>query len=247
MVPAAIKRILPNPVKHPLLTWSRWYWYRRGLPAQSEQDILIFKAVLSTAGDDGLRVFEWGSGASTIYYPKFLKSAGRKFDWYAIDNSRKWYEQGRAKILRAHLADRVHTHCSEFPAFWELPGYSPNDPVPPPQAYSGNANVQEYINWPKELGRPFDVIIVDGRFRRHCLLVGAEVLAPKGILILHDAQRTHYHSSLSIYSHVQFLETGVFPGTRAKSTIALCSMDDDSFIRQIARNSVPSKRLVKRV
>jgi hypothetical protein len=205
----------------------------RGLPAQTRGDISIFKEVLSTAGGQKTQVFEWGSGASTIYYSRFLESIGRKFEWHAIDNSRRWYQKGQREIRRSHLADHVHLYCSEFPAFWELPGYSPDSPVPPP-LYTSNANALKYVESPQDLGTPFDVVIVDGRFRRRCLLVAREVLAPNGIVILHDAQRTHYHPSLSLYPHVHFLETGVFPGTRTKSTIALCSLGDGSFIYQLA-------------
>lgn len=222
MVLTGIKKILPNPIKHPLLSCSGWYWYRRGLPAQSARDIWVFKEVLSTAEAERLRVFEWGPGASTIYYSKFLNSIGRRFEWYAIDNSRKWFRRVEERITRSRLTDQVHIYCSEFPAFWEMPEYSPDNPVPP-QSYSSSASVLKYVNFPKELAGRFDVIILDGRYRRRCLLVAAEVLAPRGIVILHDAHRTHYHSSLSVYSHVQFLETGVLPGTRTRSAIALCS------------------------
>jgi hypothetical protein len=130
MVPATIRKIIPTPDKHPVLACTGWYWYRPGLPAQSPADILVFKEVLSTIAGERLRVFEWGSGASTIYYSKVLKSLGRKFEWHSMDNSRKWCQRVHQKVLRAHLSDRVRVYCSEFPAFWELPGYSPDNPVP---------------------------------------------------------------------------------------------------------------------
>lgn len=232
MVSEFLKRYLPAFVKHPLLKINKWYWVMNGLPSQSSMDIKIFKEVLSASGGKHLRVLEWGSGASTIYYPKFLRSIGRQFQWHAIENSGFWYEKGLRQISKFGLTGRVHIHCSEFPPFWELPGYSGDTPIPPP-SYTISPNQVKYVELPEELEEQFDVVIVDGRFRRRCLLVSSKVLAPNGIVILHDAQRTHYHSSLSIYPNVQFLETGKLPGMRFTSTIALCGFGDDSLVRRI--------------
>lgn len=233
MVPTLIKRILPISVKHPLLAYAGWYWQLRGLPAQSWRDIAIFKEVMSTVEGQGLRVFEWGSGASTVYYPRFLTSLGRQFDWHAVDNSNEWRQRTREKIAKALLTERVQVHCSEFPAFWELPGYSYDHPKPP-QVYANSARVKEYVDWPKNLDGRFDLMIVDGRFRRRCLQVAAEVVAPQGVVISHDAGRTHYHSSLDLYTHVQFIKTGRLPGTSQGSSVALASFDGGSLIAALA-------------
>ena len=183
-------------------------------------------------------MFEWGSGASTIYYAQYLKANERKFEWHAVDNSRRWYQKVHGKIASAHMSHQVEIHCSEFPAFWELPGYTPEDPIPP-KSYGDNGNVSTYVGLPEELGGGFDVMIVDGRFRRRCLEVAAGTVAPKGIVILHDAERTHYHSALSLYPHIQFLQTGVLPGTVHKCSITLCSMDDGALIYQMGEKYGP--------
>ena len=230
MVPTSVKRILPTYIKHPLWASTRLYWQMRGLPEQSWRDISIFKEVLSKVEGRKLRIFEWGSGSSTVYYPKFLRSIGRQFDWYAVDNCKEWFQRGQEKIANAGLTGQVQIFCFDFPAFWQVPGYSYDNPVPP-QNYTSSANVTEYVDCPKQLTGRFDVIIVDGRFRRRCLEVAAELLAPQGIVILHDANRAHYHSSLALYPHVQFLETGLLPGMSQRSDIALCSFDSDAIIR----------------
>jgi hypothetical protein len=232
IVIARLIKPFPSLVKHPFLTFGGWVWNLRGLPSQSPRDISIFKDALLASQGHKLQVFEWGSGRSTIYYSKFLKSVGRDFEWHAMDNSPKWCERGQEKITRAHLSDQVHVYCSEFPAFWQLPGYTHNDIVLP-HPWSTSDNVLEYVDFPKRLGVQFDVIIVDGRFRRRCLLVAREVLASNGVVILHDAQRAHYHSSLSSYPHVRFLETGFLPGSTQKSTLALCSLVDDPLIPEM--------------
>ena len=234
MIPVAIKRVLPTKVKHPLLAYTRWYWELRGRPAQSSQDISIFKAVLCSAAASGnkIRVFEWGSGLSTIYYSQFLRARGIDFAWYAMENSRLWHDRVQAKIAQANLEDRVQISCADFPGFWQLPGFSANNLVPP-KSYTDGPGPREYIDKPKRIGIQFDVILIDGRFRRRCLLVSKEVLASKGTVVLHDAHKSHYLSSLAVYPQVEFLETGVLPGFRTKSTIALCSLDEPSLIDEI--------------
>ena len=212
----------------------------RGLPAQSRTDMAIFKDILSKVGGQKLRVFEWGSGSSTMYYSEFLKAMGRQFDWYAADNSKEWWTRGQEKVAKALLTEQVHIHCSEFPAFWELPDYSYENPIPPKE-YIDSDGVKDYINHPKSLGGQFDVVIIDGRFRRRCLQVAAEVLAAEGIVILHDAHRVHYHSSLDLYPHVQFLKTGGLPGTTLKSEITLASLTESQLITELTQKYLVSE------
>ena len=93
--------------------------------------------------------------------------------------------------------------------------------------------VAQYVETPKQIGGQFDVIIIDGRFRRRCLEVAAQVIAPDGIVILHDAQKTHYHPSLELYQQVKFLETGRLPGLRQNSTIAMASLKEVGLITEL--------------
>jgi hypothetical protein len=158
---------------------------------------------------------------------------GRDFSWTAMDNSPLWYKKTRQMIWKAGLSENVQVWCSEFPAFWELPDFSYSNPIPP-RSYIDDTKVLEYVNRPQQSKEEFDLIFVDGRYRRRCLIVARTVLAPQGIVILHDAQREHYHSSLSAYPQVQFLETGVFTGTRQMSTVALCGLGDNPLIGRLA-------------
>ena len=94
--------------------------------------------------------------------------------------------------------------------------------------------VKQYVEIPKTIGGQFDVMMIDGRLRRRCLQVAAEVVSPSGIVILHDAQKGHYHPSLELYPHVKFLETGILPGTNQTSTIALASFGAEKLISELA-------------
>ena len=45
----------------------------------------------------------------------------------------------------------------------------------------------EYVQSPLRLGKRFDVIVIDGRFRHDCVAVAAEVVEPNGMLILDNS------------------------------------------------------------
>lgn len=45
----------------------------------------------------------------------------------------------------------------------------------------------------------YDVIFIDGRNRRKCLEKAKELLAPKGVVMIHDADREYYHSAMEGY------------------------------------------------
>ena len=65
-----------------------------GLPAQTGKDIQIFKKYLIiTRLVKKLKVFEWGSGFSTIYYSEYLRKRGIAAEWHSIDNNRIWHEK----------------------------------------------------------------------------------------------------------------------------------------------------------
>ena len=67
-------------------------------------------------------------------------------------------------------------------------------------AYS---DLSEYINYPTTQGK-FDLIIIDGRGRKDCVVVAKDLLTENGILILHDANREWYHEPLKEFKFQEF-------------------------------------------
>jgi len=230
--PIAFKKHIPHKIKHPLITGTDWYWRTRSLPAQSLQDIAIFKEILANVTGSKINVLEWGAGRSTFFYPEYLLSIDRDFSWRAMENSTEWHQICTAKLSETQLKHKVQIDCFNFPPFWDLDGYSP-DPSLLAAEYDNNPNVESYVNYPLSLETKFDLIVIDGRFRRKCLVTSREVIAPGGLVVLHDAQKVHYHSSLSCFSKVEFLETGKLPGTSQRSTIAICALDNNAIFDRI--------------
>ena len=156
----------------------------------------------------GLRidVLEWGSGGSTVYFTQFLKNKGIAYTWTSIEYSKVWYEK-----ISSILKDDKNVSIVLFDV--------------------GNTNVKqpdipmnEYVVYPSTIGKKYDVILVDGRKRRRCLLEASKMLKPGGVVLLHDARRAHYHSSFSAYPDSRMvLWTGLWVG----------KLEDPGFVRRI--------------
>lgn len=211
-------RVMSEPIRHPVFTALKSFWHLRGLPRQSLQEIRFCKAALSWKPHGKLRIFEWGMGLSTIYYPAYLRSLGRDVDWYAVDNSREWYEWVRQRARTLALDDTVHLACMEFPPFWMVPGYAAGQPIGL-NAYPQAESVLRYLSHPRTLGGSFDVMLIDGRFRRRCLLEARAAVSHDGLVLLHDAHRTHYHPALSVYPSGRFIRGGRYPGSLTRSLV----------------------------
>ena len=123
-----------------------------------------------------LSIVEWGAGRSTIYFSNFLKGLGVKFKWIAIENHIPWYQDVLAMIQANQLADTVT--CVLKSATCEERKY-----------IQETFYMSEYINYPSSLGIKFNFILIDGRRRRECLESAHKLLAPKGVAVLHDAER----------------------------------------------------------
>ncbi len=177
------------------------------VPVQTRKEIDIFKTIFDYYADRPISIFEWGSGRSTIYYGKYLKSKNCNFQWHAVDNYKLWYEKIISGIKRAKLQDNVNIYLKEFKPFWLKKEWGE---IPPScgKFSPKNENELAYINLPKELNKKFDIIIIDARFRKHCVSSAKEVIAPGGVVVMHDAQKPHYHTGLEEFTSQKFFNTG---------------------------------------
>lgn len=57
----------------------------------------------------------------------------------------------------------------------------------------------------------FDFILVDGIYRRECMIAAHKFLASAGFMLLHDSGRGEYTPSYGIYPHVEKLCEGEIP------------------------------------
>jgi len=159
----------------------------------------IEKLLLSLAAKNTkVRVLEWGSGGSTIHFTRFLKRENIPYLWRSVEYNKVWYQR-----VRQELNEDRNTKLALFD-------------VGNCSLRQRNIPMEEYIKYPSTLGETFDLIIVDGRKRRRCLLEAQKMLSSGGVVLLHDAQRKHYQCAFSAYRNHTFVGVHLWKGNNQK-------------------------------
>ena len=157
-----------------------------------------------------LRVLEWGSGRSTLWYPSYLQKLGHCHLWVTLEHDHAFC----ARALIPHLPTMARVISLGSPAQAPLPPLKrPTEglwlytfdggvvrPDLPGHIADRDVNLGAYVELPRGMGVGFDLVIIDGRKRRRCLGVAAEVLVADGHVLLHDAWRGHYQPGMAAYS-----------------------------------------------
>jgi len=133
--------------------------------------------------DGAARVFEYGSGASTVWL------GNRSKEVHSVEHHAGFAEVMRRVLAQAGLNDRVE--LLEVPA----------EMLAEPATRSGrkgenHVDYTAYSQAIKQVGGLFDVIVVDGRARVACCLASLPYLAPGGLIVFDDAQRPRYREGI---------------------------------------------------
>lgn len=129
----------------------------------------------------GARVFEYGSGASTVWL------ARRSGEVISVEHDASW---------TAMVAERTapYSHVTVH--------YVPPEPARADRRYSSgrkgyaDKSFERYVSQIDTAGGPFDLIIVDGRCRVACLERAQQHLKPDGIILFDNARRPRYQAML---------------------------------------------------
>jgi hypothetical protein len=139
-------------------------------------------------------VFEWGSGASSVYFAKRVK------ELTSIEYDKQWFEivenefinqgfrNGQLKFFGANdlsefdpFPDNIHYYQSEDKGYKNKIFYS---------------YVRSILNYPDSY---FDLILVDGRARGGCLKMAMTKIKQGGIILLDNSEREEYLSALNYF------------------------------------------------
>jgi predicted O-methyltransferase YrrM len=125
------------------------------------------------------RVFEFGSGASTVWLGR------RSANVYSVEHDDTFGDVMRRVLVDAQVMDAVNL-------IEVRPSTSAEPKVRSGRTGEDALDFAEYVNALAKTGGLFDVICVDGRARVTCALAAVEHLAPDGILVWDDSQRPRY-------------------------------------------------------
>lgn len=133
-----------------------------------------------------ISVFEWGSGASTVWLAKRVENV------ITIEHDAKWHS-----IIEPFLTD--------WPNIVSV--LKEPDQLLVDEKYSSlkipGVNFKSYVTAITEYSTKFDIIVIDGRARSACLQVGLPYLKKGGLIVFDNSNRPEYqqairHSGLTI-------------------------------------------------
>jgi predicted O-methyltransferase YrrM len=148
-------------------------------PWMEPSEVEAIESLLKGLQPNLLNCLEWGSGGSTVHFPKLLRDSGKKHNWLSLEYNRLWAIEVQQAIEDSNL-NNVHLKLFDSGSTELRPEFDFTD----------------YINYPATLNQKFDFILVDGRCRRRCVLEAKKLLNDNGIIVLHDASRPWYQSAL---------------------------------------------------
>jgi hypothetical protein len=136
--------------------------------------------------DREARVFEWGSGASTVWLSRRAGSV------IAVEHDAAW-----AATVQQHL-----------PAHAEVRVVGP-EPVTGPGATTSSKKGHEgldftkYVDAIEQVGGRFDLIVIDGRAREACLGPALRHLAPGGWIVFDNVDRRRYREAIAQHAGLE--------------------------------------------
>ena len=131
-----------------------------------------------------MSVHEWGCGGSTVFFAKRCKSV------MSVDHAEPWVHAVNTKLAALELTNATVRLVS--------PDAEPrgNHLVPGDFSSSGiGKRMRTYCNTIKD---EHDLVLVDGRARNGCVLVGSQHVKPGGMLVLDNAERRHYGQAVAL-------------------------------------------------
>ncbi len=129
------------------------------------------------------RVFEYGSGASTVWLGR------RGAEVHSVEHHPGFAEVMRRVLTQAGLTDKVE--------LLEVGAETATRPVTRSGRKGEDAvDYTAYARSIEQVGGRFDLIVVDGRARVACCAAARPFLAPGGIIVFDDSQRPRYRAGI---------------------------------------------------
>ena len=143
------------------------------------------------ASRSNARVFEYGSGASTIWLGK------RAGEVFSVEHDTEWSEQ-------VSRYTREMPHVTLYPVAAE-PRRDGSVFTSDREGWQ-DKDFELYAKQIETAGGEFDLIIIDGRARAACLRVALDFIRPDGVILFDNSKRPRYLSAIA-ESGLEQLET----------------------------------------
>jgi hypothetical protein len=158
----------------------------------------------------GMRVFEYGSGGSTLFWAK------KEATVVSVEHDPLWFGSVHDRLKSSSAVD--------YRLVEPEPGVLASDGAPgDPLAYASDderfrgSNFKRYVSQIDQFPEAsFDLVSIDGRARPSCIMHAAPKVKPGGILVLDNAERPYYLERTRRFIAVfeERVYPGVLPSTR---------------------------------
>ena len=176
-----------------------WKAYQANMMAvseyQSATEFIPGKSIMMAASSVKLvcnlltpdtRVLEWGSGGSTLFFSKYVKS------WDTIEHNVDWIPE-----MQEYTKNMSNVHFHSAKHTW-------NHAVGSDGTYK---EFREYVEMPAHFKnvQSYDIIIIDGRARIECgrSVLRNRLLAENGVVLIHDWERCMYKEILDSFQVIK--------------------------------------------
>ena len=143
----------------------------------------------------GVRVFEWGSGASTIWLAK------RASEVHSVEHHADF-----GRMIQEQLAETPHATLDIVE-----PEPSEHPEIGSAKEGHGKLDFTRYVRHIDSVGGTFDLIVIDGRAREACLLAALPHLADDGIIVFDNTMRRRYRKAIAAAPVVERALRGLTP------------------------------------
>lgn len=142
-----------------------------------------------------IRVYEYGSGASTIWLSR------RTDEIHSVE-----HHKGFGEMMQQELADdpKIHLRVIE-------PVESDNPVVPSQKEGHAGLDFAAYVNSIDDVDGEFDLVVIDGRAREACLEKAKDRLAPGGIIVYDNSKRKRYQEAIAASGLQEKAYSGLTP------------------------------------
>jgi hypothetical protein len=166
------------------------HWIRSQFAVYSIEDLVAldtpwwtYKAIDEVqawlAWRDNTRVFEWGSGASTVWLQQ------RVTEVISVEHDQNFAPMVRPFLgANAKLLDRPGVRSFNPKIASEKPGFTDLD-------------FESYVHAIDDLSGNFDMIVIDGRARSECLALAIPRLNQGGLIVFDNSRRRRYREAIA--------------------------------------------------